>query len=106
MTHAGPGTRTWQIKGEGALPAPLSRALKRALSQERALGLFKKMGDDTHRQWNACLLSRSGGLRALDKLCVEPAGLCGRCTGVAVPLRVVPSPTGLQRGSTLWEKRE
>ena len=26
--------------------------------------------------------------------CVEPAGLCGRCTGVAVPLRVVPSPTG------------
>ena len=22
------------------------------------------------------------------------AGLCGRCTGVAVPLRVVPSPTG------------
>ena len=29
------------------------------------------------------------------ELCVEPAGLCGRCTGVAVPLRVVPSPTGL-----------
>ena len=28
-------------------------------------------------------------------LCVEPAGLCGRCTGVAVPLRVGPSPTGL-----------
>ena len=28
------------------------------------------------------------------ELCVEPAGLCGRCTGVAVPLRVVPSPTG------------
>ena len=26
---------------------------------------------------------------------MEPAGLCGRCTGVAVPLRVVPSPTGL-----------
>ena len=26
------------------------------------------------------------------ELCVEPAGLCGRCTGVAVPLRVVPSP--------------
>ena len=26
---------------------------------------------------------------------VEPAGLCGRCPGVAVPLRVVPSPTGL-----------
>ena len=29
------------------------------------------------------------------ELCVEPAGLCGRCTGVAVPLRVVPSATGL-----------
>ena len=27
----------------------------------------------------------------LVELCVEPAGLCGRCTGVAVPLRVVPS---------------
>ena len=31
----------------------------------------------------------------LVELCVEPAGLCGRCTGVAVPVRVVPSPTGL-----------
>ena len=32
------------------------------------------------------------GLRPLVELCVEPAGLCGRCTGVAVPLRVVPIP--------------
>ena len=31
--------------------------------------------------------SCSGGLRPLVELCVEPAGLCGRCTGVAVPLR-------------------
>ena len=38
---------------------------------------------------------RAGGLRPLVELCVEPAGLCGRCTGVAVPLHVVPSPTGL-----------
>ena len=30
-------------------------------------------------------------IRPLVELCVEPAGLCGRCTGVAVPLRVVPS---------------
>ena len=37
----------------------------------------------------------TGGLRPHVELCVEPAGLCGRCTGVAVPLRVVPSPTGL-----------
>ena len=29
----------------------------------------------------------SGGLRPLVELCVEPAGLCGRCTGVAVPDR-------------------
>ena len=41
----------------------------------------------------AGLSSCSGGLRPLVELCVEPAGLCGRCTGVAVPLRVVPSPT-------------
>ena len=34
-------------------------------------------------------------LRPLVELCVEPAGLCGRCPVVAVPLRVVPSPTGL-----------
>ena len=31
--------------------------------------------------------SCSGGLRPSVELCVEPAGLCGRCTGVAVPLR-------------------
>ena len=43
----------------------------------------------------AGLSSCSGGLRPLVELCVEPTGLCGRCTGVAVPLRVVPSPTGL-----------
>ena len=43
----------------------------------------------------AGLSSCSGGLRPLVELCVEPAGLCGRSTGVAVPLRVVPSPTGL-----------
>ena len=39
----------------------------------------------------AGLSSCSGGLMPLVELCVEPAGLCGRCTGVAVPLRVVPS---------------
>ena len=32
--------------------------------------------------------SCSGGPRPLVELCVEPAGLCGRCTGVSVPLRV------------------
>ena len=43
----------------------------------------------------ACLSSCSVGLRPLVELCVETAGLCGRCMGVAVPLRVVPSPTVL-----------
>ena len=43
----------------------------------------------------AGLSSCSGGLSPLVELCVEPVGLCGRCTGVAAPLRVVPSPTGL-----------
>ena len=49
----------------------------------------------------------SGGLRPLVELCVEPAGLCVRCTGVAVPLRVVPSPTGLpsKRGPGLGKMR-
>ena len=43
----------------------------------------------------ACLSSCSGGHRPLVKLCVEPAGLSGHCTGMSMPLRCVPSPTGL-----------
>ena len=43
----------------------------------------------------ACLSSCSGGHRPLVELCVEPAGVSGRCTGMSVPLRSVPSPTGL-----------
>ena len=43
----------------------------------------------------AGLSSCSGGLRTLVELCVEPAGVPGRGTGVSVPLRVVPSTTGL-----------
>ena len=43
----------------------------------------------------ACLSSCSGGLRPFVEMCMEHAGLCRRCTGVAVPLRVVPSPRGL-----------
>ena len=53
-------------------------------------------------QFLACrrfLILLLGGLRPLVELCVEPAGLCGRCTGVAVPLRVVPSATGLPSGA-------
>ena len=41
---------------------------------------------------SACLSSCSGGLRPLVVLCGEPAGISGRCTGMSVPLRVVPSP--------------
>ena len=44
---------------------------------------------------SACLSRCSGGLRPLVELCVASAGFSGRCTGVSVPLRVVPSPAGL-----------
>ena len=47
-------------------------------------------------EWNsACLTSCSRGDRPLVELYVEPAGFFGQCTGVSVPLRVVPSSTGL-----------
>ena len=44
---------------------------------------------------SACLSCCSGGFRPLIEHCVEPAGFSVGCTGVSVPLRVVPSPTGL-----------
>ena len=44
---------------------------------------------------SACLSNCSGCLMHLVELCVETAGFSGRLTGVSVPLRVVPSPTGL-----------
>ena len=55
----------------------------------------------SHEEGNpAGLSSCSGGLRPLVELCVEPAGLCGRCTGVAVPLRAA-APVGVfSRGTT------
>ena len=37
----------------------------------------------------------AGGHRPLVELCVEPAGLSGRCTVMSMPLRSVPSPIGL-----------
>ena len=48
----------------------------------------------------AGLSSCSGGLRPLVELCVEPAGLCGRCTGVAVPLRVVQGASRVAPGKS------
>ena len=49
----------------------------------------------------AGLSSCSGGLRPLVELCVEPAGLCGRCTGVSMPFSQIippsPSPTESKR---------
>ena len=47
----------------------------------------------------AGLSSCSGGLRPLVELCVEPAGLCGRCMGMAVPLRVVIFPSESHRST-------
>ena len=47
-------------------------------------------------EWNsACLSSCSRSDRPLVELCVEPAVLSGRCMGVSVPLRFLPSYTGL-----------
>ena len=47
-------------------------------------------------EWNSARLSSClRGDRPLVELCVEPAGFSGRCTGVSVPLGVVPSSTGL-----------
>ena len=56
----------------------------------------------------ACLSSCSGGHRPLVELCVEPAGLSGRCTGMSMPLRSVPSPTGLpsKRGTSSGSSQE
>ena len=45
-------------------------------------------------EWiSACLSSCSRSDRPLVELSVEPAGFSGRCTGVSVPLRVVPLST-------------
>ena len=58
-------------------------------------------GQESHasssvEEWiSACLSSCSRSDRPLVELCVEPTGFSGRCTGVSVPLRVVPSSTGL-----------
>ena len=68
---------------EAPLPAPW-------LEKESVEGRQEPQGSSPFRTATA------GSLQScLVELCVEPAGLCGRCTGVAVPLRVVPSPTGL-----------
>ena len=47
-------------------------------------------------EWNTtCLSSCSRGDRPLVDLCLEPAAFSGRCMGISVPLRVVPSSTAL-----------
>ena len=56
-------------------------------------------GEESHasssvEEWiSPCLSSCSRSDRPLVELSVEPAGFSGRCTGVSVPLRVVPSST-------------
>ena len=60
-----------------------------------------ELGQESHassckEEWNyACLSSYSRGDRELFELCLESAGFSRRCTRVSVPLRVVPSSTGL-----------
>ena len=58
---------------------------------ERNINNLRNADDTTP----ACLSSCSQSDRPLVELCVEPAGFSGRCTGVSVPLRVVPSSTRL-----------
>ena len=53
------------------------------------------IADSMDMSLSACLSSCSRSDRPLVELSVEPAGFSGRCTGVSVPLRVVPSSTGL-----------
>ena len=62
-------------------------------SPDRGGGDGKTLGPDSLRADSPC----DPGHRVLypTLASVSPTGLCGRCTGVAVPLRVVPSPTGL-----------
>ena len=48
------------------------------------------------QEWiSPCLSSCSWDGRPLVEMWVEPAGFSGRCTGMSLPLRVVPSSTGL-----------
>ena len=57
-------------------------------------------------EWNsACLSSCTLGDRPRVELCVEPVGFSGRCTGVSVPLRVVPSSTGLPSKPGSYEEQ-
>ena len=89
----------------GLYPAPggseeLQEVLKGAVSpRDRLMDCHSALAQEV--QSSIQLVRESWGLlsshfRAKSPhLCVEPAGLCGRCTGVAVPLRVVPSATGL-----------
>ena len=52
--------------------------------------------DAFHCEENGSLPSSCAwGDRPRVELCVEPVGFSGRCMGVSVPLRVVPSSTGL-----------
>ena len=61
-------------------------------------GIFrtKRKASSCKEEWtSACLSSYSRGDRQLVELCLESAGFSRRCTRVSVPLRVVPSSTGL-----------
>ena len=60
------------------------------------LSRLQRLGRTQHVQLNTLSLHPEGGWTNT----VSSAGLCGRCTGVAVPLRVVPSPTGLPSNKT------
>ena len=80
-------------RGGRNLRLPLRFGLRRQGSCRVGIG---ESGLVLSEEWNsACVSSCSGGLTHLVALCMEPAGVSERCTGVSVPLRVVPFHTGL-----------
>ena len=90
-SHVAPGKSGLHARGEGERVLALeSREGTRASRRVDWTPLRPLRGLQERRvAIPAGLSSCSGGLRPLVELCVEPAGLCGRCTGVTVPLRVI-----------------
>ena len=79
----------WRQEPQGSSPFLTDRRVPAELGQESQASSCKE-------EWNsACLSSYSQGDRQLVELCLESAGFSGRCTRVSVPLRVVPSSTGV-----------
>ena len=90
-----------QVAGAGecgggrALVGPAGAGGGRGLSSGNSGTPLARADPLTGSPWKNQEFRESPWTQPSIRLCVEPAGLCGRCPGVAVPLCVVPSPTGL-----------